>query len=818
VSSSERPGAGPGALPGPAALAGPGTVAEREAGPADLRLAGPAVAAWAAAAVALGAPAGVTVPGVAGCVLVAAVVLGARRGRGSGSLAVSVAMVLLCAAAGGTVAGLHAQALRSGPWSALAGRQVAVELTLTGDPRPAREPRPVLLAATAVRAGTDDAPAPVLVVVESERPDDWLALLPSTRLRAVARVGQPMPGRRWELAAVLRVSGAGPPRVAEGPSARQRVAGRLRAGLRTAAAGLPGDARALLPALVIGDDSGIPPELAAAVEATGLTHLIVVSGSQVALVLGLLIGSPGTAARAERRGLAARLGIPLRVTAVLGGALVVAFVVVCRPEPSVLRAAVCAGIALLALFTGRRRSLVPALAAAALLLILYDPALARSFGFLLSVLATGALLTLAPVWSRGLRRRGAPPWPAEALAAAGAAQAVCAPVITVFAAGTSLVAVPCNLAAGLAVPPAIVLGWGAMAVAPVAAGPAAALAWLAGWPVRWIAAVARTGAGLPGAELGWPGGWWGAALLAAVIPGVVLLIRRLPGRPWLAACCVLLVLLAVLRPPPLIRVLTGWPPSGWSLVACDVGQGDALVLSAGRQRALVVDAGPDPAAVDRCLRELDVRHVPLLVVSHFHADHVAGLPGVLRGRSVGAVQTSGVREEPEQAEFVARVAAEAGVPVIVAEPGERRRIGESLSWEVLWPPAGAEAAGLGANDASVTLLVRAGPLTVLLPGDLEPPAQQRLLDGHPGLGEVDVLKVAHHGSAAQHPPLLRRLSPRLALISCGADNRYGHPAPRTLDALEAVGAVVLRTDTQGALAVTATDDGPRGTVRDPDGD
>ncbi len=430
------------------------------------------------------------------------------------------------------------------------------------------------------------------------------------------------------------------------------------------------------------------------------------------------------------------------------------------------------------------------------------------------MLATGALLTVAPGWSAALRRRGVPVRLAEGLAVAAAAHVVCAPVVTVFASSVSLVAVPCNLLAEPAVAPVVVLGWLALAVAPVSMPVATALAWAASWPTRWIAAVARGGAGLPGAELGWPGGWRGAALLLAVALGVLALVRRLPRRPWLSALCVLLVLVAVLRPPPVTRLLTGWPPPGWRLVVCDVGQGDALVLSAGDGQAVVVDAGPEPEPVDRCLRELGVRRVPLLVLTHFHADHVAGLPGVLDGREVGAIQTSTVRDAPEQAEFVERVAAGAGVPVLPVVPGERGSLGDGLSWEVLWPPPDAAADGLGANDASVVLLVRAGELTLFLAGDLEPLAQERLLAERPGLAAVDVVKVAHHGSAAQHRPLLDRLRPRLALVSAGADNTYGHPAPATLAALDAVGAAVLRTDTQGALAVTSAPEGPRGHVRD----
>ena len=218
-----------------------------------------------------------------------------------------------------------------------------------------------------------------------------------------------------------------------------------------------------------------------------------------------------------------------------------------------------------------------------LLLVLYDPWLARSYGFLLSVLATGALLTLAPRWSAALRRRRVPPRLAEALAAAAAAQAVCAPVVAVLSARVSLVAVPCNLLAEFAVAPATVLGFAALATAPVAMPVAEALAWCASWPAGWIADVARTGAALPGGGVDWPGSWGGALLLRAG--------HRWPwcssgggccAHPWLCAACALLLLLAVVQPPPLTRVLTGWPPPGWRLVMCDVGQGDATGARGGR--------------------------------------------------------------------------------------------------------------------------------------------------------------------------------------------------------------------------------------------
>ncbi|MBC3988156.1 ComEC/Rec2 family competence protein [Streptomyces sp. AC563] len=844
--------------------------------------------------------------------------VGAARVRRRAGSATAVVIALLCATATAAVAALHAADSHRGPIPKLAREhaEAEVDLTVTGDPRLIRPrvrgpaPTPPALGIDAVatrvraaehtpthRAGGGPAQrvvrtrTPVLMIVDlrgmarageasaaygeaeatlggrsrqggSRGADEpfatvdarWRGLLPSTRLRVRARVVPPTrDGDR--VAAVLRTDDERPPMVLAGPSDLQRTAGRLRAGLRAASDGLSADARALLPGLVVGDTSRVPPDLDEAFRATDMTHLLAVSGSNLSIVLALLVGPPHLAARAERRGLAARLGVPLRLTALLGGVLTLGFVVVCRPEPSVLRAAACGLITLIAIGTGRRRTLLPALAAAVLALLLYDPWLARSYGFLLSVLATGALLTIAPRWSATLRARGVPGRLAEVLAAAAAAQAVCAPVVVVLAARVSLVAIPCNLLAELAVAPATVLGFAALAVGPLAPPLAVGLAWCAGWPVEWLASVARTGAGLPGAGVRWPGSWGGALLLAGVTVVVVSLARRALRHPWLCAVCALLLVVAVVRPAPLVRVITGWPPPDWRMVACDVGQGDALVLAAGEGTAVVVDAGPDPGAMDRCLRDLGIVRIPLIVLTHFHADHVAGLPGVLRGRAVGAVETTSLREPPGQAAFVRRAVSEAGVRHLEAAPGERRRT-SGLSWQVLWPPrvapgpvvsgpvtsgpvaptgdpsgapytaspggtpALSDSAGTvdtsavtGANDASVTLLVRTAGLTLLLLGDLEPTAQRALLAAHPTLGPVDVLKVAHHGSAHQDHQLLRSLRPRLALISCGADNPYGHPAPRTVAALREQGARVLRTDVDGAVAITGAGGAPKASIR-----
>ncbi|GAB2457077.1 ComEC/Rec2 family competence protein [Streptomyces incanus] len=628
-----------------------GAAHPRQEGPADLRLVPPALAAWATAAVMLHAPPARVLGTVIASLASAAVLLALRNRRaGTGRARLSGALVLLCVAAAACSAGLHGADLRRGPVPELAREYAAVtaEVEITSDPRltrprtggsrPARttvlieaDVRRVERAGRAGRGAAVATRAPVLMMVDARparggapdgraRPTEerspWLGLLPSTRLRIEARLAPARAGGD-RFAAVLRVKGRDGPETVGEPSGPQRLAGRLRAGLRAATDGLSTDARALLPGLVVGDTARVTPELEEAFRGTDLTHTLAVSGANFTLLLALLLGPPGLAQYAERRGLAARLGIPLRTTALLGGVISLGFVVVCRPDPSVLRAAACGSVALLALATGRRRSLIPALATAVLLLVLYDPWLARTYGFLLSVLATGALLTLAPRWSVGLRRRGVPPRLAEALAAAGAAQAVCAPVVVVLSARVSLVAVPCNLLAEFALAPATVLGFLALATALPAIPLAKALAWCASWPVEWIAQIARTGAALPGAGVDWPGSWAGAALLGALTPVVLLAGRRLLGHPWWCAICALLLVLLVVRPPQLTRVITGWPPPGWRLVMCDVGQGDAMVLAAGEDTGVVVDAGPDPALVDRCLRSLGITRVPLVVLTHF---------------------------------------------------------------------------------------------------------------------------------------------------------------------------------------------------------
>jgi len=783
---------------------------EEPAAPVDARLVPAALAAWAVAiaALVLGWGVGAVLTTMAVLTAAGAGPCLARRAhrceRGPTVLA-GVLAAGACAAAVGVGATAQAHSVTVHPLhvAAASGAAASVEMVVGDDPRPL--PGGIAGAAPRVLVSGDVLSSTVagrrwvgagrLTVIAPAR--GWGALLPGQQVTAHGTLASAL--RPDLTVALLRTRG--PPSAVSPVPGGQALAGELRRGLRDASrAVLAEEPAALLPGLVVGDTTALDPGLQEDFRTAGLTHLTAVSGTNVAIVVGAIL----LLARLARCG--------PRTAAVLAVLALVGFVVLARPSPSVLRAAVMGGVAVLALALGRRRSVLPALAASVIVVLLADPALAVDAGFALSVLATGALVLLAPPAAQRLRARGVPPGVAEALAVPVAAHVVTAPVIAGLSGQVSVVAVVANLLAAPAVAPATVLGVAAALLAPWWPGAAQAAVWLAGPEVSWLVAVARRCAAVPDATVAWPAGVGGALALAVLVVVALVVLRR--RRIRLVALAVAVGVGIVLVPTRVAPV--GWPPSGWAMVACDVGQGDALVLATGEPgRAVLVDAGPDAGVIDACLSRLGVRALALVVVSHLHADHVGGLAGALRGRGVGGVALGPVREPDPVFAQVRTRAALANVPVLAVDRGVTLRW-PALVLEVLGPvrasPHVDERDGTAVNNTSVVLRAHTPAGRILLPGDAELAAQGTLMTSGADL-HAEVLKVPHHGSRSSAPVFLTAPGARLAVISVGRGNTYGHPNPGVVALLARSGALVRRTDESGDVAVLAAPSGPVVVVR-----
>ncbi|HWL33457.1 MAG TPA: DNA internalization-related competence protein ComEC/Rec2 [Gaiellaceae bacterium] len=568
------------------------------------------------------------------------------------------------------------------------------------------------------------------------------------------------------------------------------VSDRLRAHVaRAIAPALEGERHAVLAGIVLGEDEGLTDELRDDFKASGLYHLLAVSGQNITfLALGVL-------------GLAWLLGIPRLAAEVVAIAAIAGYVLAVGWQPSVVRAGIAGGLASLAWLLSRPRDRWHFLALGAAVLLAWTPASLLEPGFQLSFAAVGAIFLLLPRLRLALEGYPLTNWLREALAVSIACGAATAPILWLQFGSVPVYSLLANVLVTLAIGPLLGIALVGCLVEPVLPTAALALGWLNGWLAAYIATCARLIGGLPFAEVG--SGTAVCVLLGT--PVALLALQRLPRwrRP-----------LAVASLAAAVPALLAWqllpearlpPPTGLRITFLDVGQGDAILLQV-PEGSVLVDQGPPEADVARQLRGLGVGRLSALVLTHPQRDHIGGAETVLRRLAVDRVldprlAASGPFERAALAE-----AADRSVPVVQTRAGDGFRLGR-LRLRVLWP----DRPGTASEDPNllpIVLLATYGEVDALLTADAETEVTARLVSRR-----VEIVKVAHHGSS--DPGLaaeLRELRPAVAVISCGRNNDYGHPTPSTLGALrDSPGLRLYRTDEDGRIVLES--DGRRISVR-----
>ncbi len=628
-------------------------------------------------------------------------------------------------------------------------------------------------------------------------------------------------GIAWTIRArtLERLGGDGTP-LAALEAVRREVAALITRGMPEPQAGLGA-------AMMIGLRDLVARDVAADFRTSGLSHVVAISGWHICLLAAVVTAALGRLSR-RRRALVVVL-------------VVIAYSILAGASPSILRAAVMASVALLARESGRASRASLALGLTCFGLILAEPRTVEDVGFQLSAAATAGLLCWSArlrAWLEGHLPAQTPGWLLEALSVSLAAQAATLPLILFHFGSLSAVAPLANLIVAPIVAPAMLLTVLAFAAGGlIALGvPALLLA-----PITLVSAIgvgamigiAQLTARLPFAAIQVPEPLNVAAAVATLVL-IAIIARRRPTRTaaatsaerlaqrrtairlpvrlsprrltlggGTASLCVMLVLVGAARPDGRLHV-----------TILDIGQGDAILLQGPTGGRALIDTGPDP---DRLLALLDQRlpawdrRVDLVVLTHPHEDHVAGLALLLDRYRIGAIVEPGmVGAGPGDAAYRRRLT-ELGRETRVVAAGDRLWL-DGIALDVEWPLPGrvllrAPDGGRAINNVSIVLDVRFGQRRMLFSGDVEEDIDPHLLAtgiaGKHGGSRLDVLKVAHHGSGtATTDAFVETLDPQIAVISAGSGNPYGHPSGETVARLAESGARLFRTDLDGSVDIS----------------
>jgi len=608
---------------------------------------------------------------------------------------------------------------------------------------------------------------PIRIMTRDQRVID---LLPGQIISGNARI---VASKEARVAALVLINGQ--IKVETQPSRWASTLGSIRLGLRNISG--DSDAGALIPGMVLGDTSKQSEIFKIDMRRSGLAHLVAVSGANFAIVSSFVLWA--------MQFLIPRIRWRLGATAIF----LICFICLVRPSPSVLRAAAMAAVMLVAHGSKRSGDSLPALGFAIAAVVIGDPWQARDAGFALSVLATAGLLLFAPRLIAKLSLK-MPTIIASALALPISAMLFCSPILVALSGYLSPISIVANLLAAPAVAPITILGFIATLLASFLPIVSNFLIFLIRFPAGFIASVAHWAADFPVITMRT------GRIGFLVVAGLILIWWLFHKYRKVIFIFFLVLILG-------IAWLGRWPAGDWQVANCDIGQGDSMVINLGQNRAIVIDVGPDEVLVDRCLKQLGIKEVPLLILSHFHADHVDGLAGLIKNRRIGQTWISNNNDPTIQSLRVKALLR--GKEIVIARRGMKTSIG-AISIKVLWPDTtignfeSFSGEGSIVNNSSIATIFSSPDFTLLAAGDLESPVQQLLVGD---VGPIDIYKVSHHGSANHSSDFMAELKPKIAIISVGTGNTYGHPASEILSALLALGARVYRTDLDGAIAITA---------------
>ena len=541
----------------------------------------------------------------------------------------------------------------------------------------------------------------------------------------------------------------------------------VRVSLRNQAAAIGGESASLLPGIIIGDTSLQSRQFTDQMRSAGLSHLTAVSGANFAIVgtfvfllLGFIIPDK-------------KVRIPVTLMSLIF------FILLVRPSPSVLRAAVMTGIYFLSRYSGRKNDAKQSLAVAIAVLLLINPFQAFEAGFILSVLATAGLIYLAGPIAERIR---APKIVRELISIPVAATLACSPYLAMLTGSINLGIIVLNIAVAPIVPVLTILTF--LATLTVLPLPAISLLMLnlANLGGKWIVLISSFHNKFPTFGVG-------PIYLIALLGLIVIVTRNSSINQKVQRPLIIFLALFIIS-----GSMQGalFPGKNWLVGQCDVGQGDALLIHVARDSAILFDAGPDPKLLKKCLNQFGIQELPLVVISHEHADHYEGIVGI---ESVGEIWTN--HKFSNEFKFSSNE----------VKAGMSAKVG-NVQLEVIWPKSGSEefesllGDGSLENNRSLVILATIEEVQILITGDIEPAAQLEVAREIADI-DLEIIKVPHHGSKYQIDELFE--SAELFLVSVGK-NSYGHPNPNLMRRLEMLG-TVHRTDKSGPVAIALKERG-----------